>query len=354
MKILIVTGSSGGHVFPALSFIDALKEKCEQIDTLLVLPKQGITAQAKDFNCPVEYISISSVKAIFGLVKGCWESINIFFKFCPDIVVGFGTVVSIPLIIFSKARGVKTLIHEQNVIPGRANKFLAGFSDKIAVSFGKSQDYFPKRYRKKIVFTGNLLRKNLVKIDKREALKFFAFSPDKITLLVMGGSKGAHKINFELLKAIPLIQEKSKMQIVHLTGEKDYDSILEGYKNYNNIDIRVYKFLTTMQYAYSAADLVLCRAGATSIAEIAYFGLPAIIIPYPYAYKHQLSNAKALEGIGSAKVIIDNQLNAEILKETLCRIINDPSKLESMRSCYQGITNTKARQVFINEVLSLK
>lgn len=371
MKILVVTGASGGHIFPALAFLDTLKEKYKNIETLLVLPlslvqrrdlpKAGITNQIGIADYKVNYIFVSTIKlrldfknfaAILIFLKSFLKSVFILLEFRPDIVVGFGGLPSVPLIIFAWLFRIKNLIHEQNVIPGRANRFLMKFTDRIAVSFVETKDYF-RNCQTKIVLTGNPVRKELIRIDRDKALDFFGFNDSKFTILVMGGSQGSHRINLGFLKTISNISDRNKFQVIHLTGAGDYDLLKQGYSNLN-VDSRLFGFLKDMQYAYSASDLVLSRGGATTIAEIISFRLPAVIVPYPYAYKHQLSNAKVLEKNGSAFIIEDDTLDTDILRHTIEGIINNPDKIKAMRMSYDYFSNVDANALFVNEVLSLE
>jgi len=361
VRILVITGASGGHIFPALGFLDTLKGKHKNIDTLLILPKKNIINQISDLGYyKINYISVSPIKlnldfsnftAVFNFLKGSLESIVILLKFKPDIVVGFGSMASIPMLIFAWTFRIKTLIHEQNVIPGRANRFLAGFSDKIAVSFAETRDYF-KKYKRKVVFTGNPIRKGLVRIDKDKALNFFGLSQDKFTILIMGGSQGSRKINQEFLRVISTLSDKSRLQVIHLAGQRDYDLLQSAYKDLD-MHSRLFRFLEPMEYAYSAADLVISRAGATTIAEMIFYGLAAIIIPYPFAYKHQMANARVLEKIGAAIIIKDNELDSSILMQIIDGLINNPLRLKDMRSGYDNLLRMDANALFTDNVLSL-
>jgi len=360
VRILVVTGSSGGHIFPALSFLDALKNRGKDVEALLVLPKKGIKIQVKNISFKTNYISISSIKpgfnlrsfsAILRFLKGACESILLLFKFKPDVVVGFGSLVSIPLVFFARTLNIKTLIHEQNVIPGRANRFLAGFANKIAVSFNETRVYFEKN-RAKILLTGNPIRKEMVRIDKGRALDFFGLRNERFTILVMGGSQASHRINLGFLKAISKIPDKPRLQVIHLTGAKDYDLLNKNYKDLN-IEFRLFDFLEAMQYAYSASDLVISRAGATTITEIIFFGLPAIIIPYPFAYKHQAANAEVLRRLGSGIIIQDEELDSDILGKNIEELINNTEKINVMRSSYGNSSWVNTNDLLVSVVLSL-
>lgn len=360
MKILVVTGASGGHIFPALAFLDALKTKHKDADIFFLLPERTKLKKLENFNYKVKYISLPSfnlniklenINCILDLFRGCWESLFILLKFQPDIVVGFGSFASVPAIMFAWLLRIKTLIHEQNVIPGRANRLLALFADKIAVSFAQTRNYL-NNYKGKVVVTGNPLRKNLVRLDKLAALDFFRFDRDKLTILVAGGSQGSHRINIEFLNAISILENKSTLQIIHLSGPRDYELLKHKYEA-ANIKFALFSFFAPMQYAYSACDVVLSRAGATSVAEIIFFELPAIFIPYPYAHKHQHKNAEVLKEKGCAIIIEDEKLNAGILKEKLEFFLSERNNLENMRAGYSKFSKLNAADLLVDEVMSL-
>ncbi len=338
MKILVVTGASGGHIFPAVSFIEALRERHREIDTLLVLPKRGYKPQTLLTDCKIKYISTSTITlnisranliAIARFFRGIKESLGIILEFKPDIVVGFGSLDSLPCLFFGWLFRIKTLIHEQNVLPGKANRLLAHFSDRVAVSFAETKDYLNINPRK-VVLTGNPLRKQLRRIDKAAALDSFGLSRDKFTLLVMGGSQGSRNINSGFLKAIESLDKTSSYQVIHLTGELDYATVKQAYERMG-IEAKVFVFFENMEQVYSASDLAVSRAGATTIAELSYFGLPAVLIPYPFAYAHQYNNARVLEEAKRAAIINDSDLDSPKLKETLSSLINDPEKINIMR-----------------------
>ncbi len=360
MRVLVATGSSGGHIFPALSFLQALEGKRKGIDVLLALPKKSIKNRLPKSTFKIKYISISAVRLkwnfknllnIFEFLKGSLESLFLLLEFRPHIVVGFGTLSSVPLVIFAWLFRTKTLIHEQNVIPGRANRLLARFVDKIAVSFRETTRYLKDDY--KITLTGNPIRKEFLKeINRAEALNFFGFSEDKFTILVMGGSQGSHKINLAFSRAISSIPDNLRFQVIHISGADDYDLLKDSYRKFN-LSIKLFSFLEDMRYAYSVSGLAVCRAGAGTIGELIFFGLPAIIIPYPFAYKHQSANAQVLAETGSAIVIEDDKLNAGILKDTLTGLLNNPARINLMHSSYSSIFKPDAASLLADLALSL-
>ncbi|MFH1888599.1 MAG: UDP-N-acetylglucosamine--N-acetylmuramyl-(pentapeptide) pyrophosphoryl-undecaprenol N-acetylglucosamine transferase [Candidatus Omnitrophota bacterium] len=360
MRILVITGSSGGHIFPAIAFLDALSNKLKDADVLLVLPRENAGNRIKNFKRKVNYISISSVKSginfsslvsLLKFFKGAAESVLILLRFKPAVVVGFGSIVCVPMVLFSRILGIKTLIHEQNVIPGRANRFMAVFADKIAISFPESPDYL-KAYKRKIILTGNPMRKELRRIDKKNALDFFGLDSGKLTVLVMGGSQGSQSINSAFLKALCAIQDRSRLQVIHIAGPHGLGLIEDSYKDLK-IGFCLFSFLETMEYAYSACDFVVSRSGATAVTEIIFFGLAAILIPYPYAYRHQAANAEVLRKIGSGIVIPDNASSADMLGKNMDELVNNPAIIMEMASHYERVPRLGADDLLADAVLSL-
>jgi len=371
MRVIVVTGGSGGHIFPAVGFLEGLKTQVKDLEACLVLPRRSILADKQDLGfavhpapswCRVHEISLSSgtrgtirkkITLLFDLARGAVESLLIILKFRPDVVVGFGSISSIPLVLLGWFSRSTTIIHEQNVAPGRANKFLANFVDRITISFQESEKYF-KRQKRKLVLTGNPLRKSIFRTEKQEARKFFGLDQDKFTLLVMGGSQGSHRLNLAFLEALDKFPKASAWQIIHLSGADDFAALKEVYAHKKVSDVRIFGLLKEISQAYSASDLVISRAGATTIAEIIFFNLPAIIIPYPYAGAHQALNARILEERGAAVVIEDSLLGQGKLGESLQILSSAPDRLRQMGSNYQNITLPDANQLLAQEVISLK
>lgn len=359
MRILVVTGSSGGHIFPALSFLEALIDTHKDIETLLVLPRTNIKKDSKDNRFKTKYVAIvplrltADVKNLIAILKffrGFLESILILVTYRPRIVVGFGSIVCVPMIMCARLFGIKTVLHEQNVIPGRANRFLIRFVNRFAISFERTKEFLGE-HAHKAVFTGNPLRKELKRLDKKKALDFFGFKEDRFTVLVTGGSQGSHRINMEFSKAILGIAERSKMHIIHLTGENDYDMVRRIYGDLN-LEIKIFDFLNAMEYAYSVSSIALSRAGATTIAELIMFQLPAILIPYPFAYKHQMENAKVLQSQGAALVLKEETLDTEVLQSTLERLMHHPEEVEAMRLGLCRFSTPDANQKLIHTILA--
>lgn len=361
MKILVVSGSSGGHIFPAVGLIEALIEKDKNLDILLVLPERNITEKINHFGYKINCIAIRPFSgvgfilknSINGLrfLKGSWESLVILLRFKPDIVIAFGSIVCVPIVVIAYYLKIRTWIHEQNVVAGRANMLLARFADRIAISFKDTEEHL-KDYKDKLIFTGNPMRRKMCLVDKKVALDFFGFSPDKFTILVMGGSQGSQRINRAFLKAISAIVDLSKIQVIHISGDRDSYLLKHSYQDLN-VHSRLFSFLESMHYAYSACDLVISRAGAGTIRELIYFKIPAIIIPYPFAYAHQLANARVLEKAGCAQLIKDSELDSGKLKNTLEDLIINPDRVKIMRTQYDQFKEGNANGIFAESVLAL-
>jgi len=356
MRLLVATGSSGGHIFPATALIDYLKSP--DIQMLLVLPLKAKENKIP-LNCDnLEYIHSSNLtlqlnkKNIINLgffFLATWESFRIIIKFKPDVVIGFGSQNTLALIFWAWLFRINTIIHEQNVIPGRANRLLSRIADKIALSFSQTAGYL-KCPASKIKVVGNPIRPKLTRIDKKEALDFFDFQEGKINILVTGGSQGSLKLNDISFKAFDNFKKKDDLQIIHICGSQDFIELKERYAS-SGLRYRIFDFLPSMQYAYSAADFAICRAGATTIAELQKFSCPAILVPYPFAYLHQLANARVLEESLAAVVIKDEDLTVEKINAKLLELSENPSILESMQKAHLCQDSSDPAGLLAKEVL---
>ncbi|MDD5254743.1 MAG: UDP-N-acetylglucosamine--N-acetylmuramyl-(pentapeptide) pyrophosphoryl-undecaprenol N-acetylglucosamine transferase [Candidatus Omnitrophica bacterium] len=338
-RVLVVSGASGGHIFPALALLEELAAEAG-LECLLVLPEHSVVKPSMVSGRQVRYIPFFSASAgvtlkCFKLAQAFFKSAGIVFAFRPRVVVGFGSICCVPVFFWGKLLGAKAVIHEQNVLCGKANRLLGRFSDRIALSFEKTALSLGKDSSKAVV-TGNPLRKGLLeKTTKDAALSFFGFSGDKFTLLVCGGSQGSRRINISALEALATYPDRSRVRCIHLSGKSDYNLVLEGYAA-AKVEAKVFAFLDEMRYAYSCADLAICRAGATTIAELAQFGVPAVLIPYPHARRHQAENAAVLREQGAAVVLEDEEVSAALLQQVIIDFAGDPAKINTMRSGFRG------------------
>jgi len=368
MKILICAVGSGGHIYPALSLARELKRELAPGEIILVTTKKGIEQKilkGVGFEVvTIDFVSRPSkhkanpliflLKYLYFLLKFTIESIKVFillFKIKADVIIGFGGVNSFSLITAGALLGIPTLVHEQNIVPGLANRLLAKISRKVAISFKQTNTYFK---RKDVICTGNPIRSNLKRMGSDVARRSLEIDEHKFSILVFGGSQGSSFINqiaIELAKSFS-DKQKEKLQVIHITGDKDKQDVLQSYTRFN-VRSKVIAYLQDMNLAYSAADLVICRAGASTLSEINYFGLGAILIPYPYAYGHQLINAKFMQDQGAAFVIEQDDNCLANLKELTNRILQDDLLLAKMAKASQNLSNNKASEKLAELVRNL-
>lgn len=356
IKVLIAAGGSAGHLYPAIAFAQRLVQMNPRAAVVFVSGRRGqVEEWIRQAGFEVFFVSIrplsggpvNFLRFLYSLLKSFLEAFLIIERFRPDAVAGFGAYVSLPLVLEASVFKRATVIHEQNVSLGRANKFLSPFADRIALSF-------PHRSvpNDKYVFTGNPLRRDLIKAGKREAGDFFGLAEDKITVLSVGGSQGSRRINQAFREAVFSLSREEDFQFIHICGKYDY-SLLK--KDYSCIRIRhcLFEFLARMDLAYSLADIVVCRAGAGTISELAYFNKAAILIPYPYAGSHQLENALALGRDNAALVFEDKDLTGQLLAENISGLIRSKDRREALERNIQSFAVPDADEKLAKVMLEL-
>ena len=338
MKVLIACGGTGGHIFPGLSLAQEFQARGIK-EVLLVGTDHPL--EVKLFGSfglpyrlmPVAKLSANPVKLLKFLVRfivASLKSINLLFEYKPDVVVGFGGYASFPICKFAAVMGKPLFLHEQNCEAGLANRVLAILAKRVAVSFKETE----KAFGKKAVFTGNPIRKKLLSAKREEALRLYKLSADKFTVLILGGSQGSQRINMMVSQVLRVLneEEKGQIQIIHIAGIRDYDEVRTKYEG-SGIEARVYDFVEDIGYAYAMADLIVSRAGATALFEIAALGIPSIMIPYRFAGGHQYHNAAALEKMGGTIVMEELGLTPQMLKDKIFELKNDSAKLRKISEC---------------------
>lgn len=340
MKILIAAGGSGGHIFPSISLGRSLKNIDKKTEILYVggdksldrrmFQKEGVRFSTLSSNKLPYKITPGIVPVLFRFLLDIFRSARIVIDFRPDVTVGFGGYVSFPVIFISHVMGVRTVVHEQNVVPGRANRSLFKWADKIAVSFRDTVDRVG-RYKTKCVFTGNPIRADISRRDRSAAHRLFGLDEKAFTILVMGGSQGAAFLNRTFVDSIKRMgqSERSSLQVVHITGAKDYEWAIKAYEELG-LESRVHSFVDRIDEAYAAADLVLTRAGSSAIFELALLRKPMILVPYPLANSHQLDNAKVTAAAGAAVLMEESRLDADVLRGVIDGLRNDGSRLKEL------------------------
>ena len=270
--------------------------------------------------------SLRTARSIGKLGLGVLRAYSILRRFGPDVLVGTGGYTSAGVVAAEWLRGGRIVIHEQNSVPGRTNRMLARLARKVCVTFEESATYFPP---KKTVVTGLPVRPDIIAgMERRAARETLGLEPERFTLLVIGGSQGARRINEMVLEAVPTLVEAG-LQVLHQTGAKNYEEVVLRQPSAPGYLPRAY--IDEMAVAYSAADIVVSRSGASTIAEITVRGLPAVLIPYPFAHAaHQTKNAEAVARAGAALVVEEAGLTGSALAAIVLDLAADRPRLEEM------------------------
>jgi UDP-N-acetylglucosamine--N-acetylmuramyl-(pentapeptide) pyrophosphoryl-undecaprenol N-acetylglucosamine transferase len=354
MRCVIAGGGTGGHLFPGMAIAEAFLEREKGNEVLFIGTERGIEARVlAGGKFPLKMIQARPIKgrSLIGKLKALWslpmavsEALAILKEFQPQMVLGVGGYASGPALVAASLLGMKRAIHEQNVIPGMTNRLLKRVSQKIFVSFEETKRYFPE---KKTVVTGNPIRKEILKGRERK-------KGDRFTLLIFGGSAGAHRINVSMMEALASLNEiKSSLKIIHQTGKDDLDFVLKGYEE-KGFDAVVRPFIEEMAATYQMADLVVCRAGASTVAELAVCGRAAILIPYPFAaHNHQRINAQKLVERGAAKMIEDGTLNGPLLAKTILDLYSHPEELRRMEEKIQPVGRPRAAEEIVDHCYAM-
>lgn len=329
MRIIFAGGGTGGHLFPGLAVAREFQRRDGATEILFIGTEQGIEYRLlPKEGFKLETLTVKGLKgrgirgaidALYGVPASLVRSLKILGAFRPDCVIGLGGYASGPVLLAAKLKRMRCAIMEQNLRPGFTNKLLARWVDRVFTAYGESKNFFPGAG---VIETGNPVRwTGLPRVQRG----------DKFTLLVFGGSAGARRINYAVVEALKLLGDLTdKISITHQTGSLDYDAIKQAYASLP-FEATVTPFIERMDQAYGGADLVLCRAGAMTIAELTVFGKAAILVPYPFAiYDHQRGNAESLQQRGAAEMILDRELNGAILAERIRGYFTDRQKLARM------------------------
>ncbi len=354
MKVLITGGGTGGHIYPALAIARKIKEESNSVDILYVgtktgmeadiVPKEGFnfkTIRVKGFRRKLCLDTFKSIKELFLGLEDARKIIN---EFSPDIVIGTGGYVCGPVVLIASLKGIKTMIHEQNALPGITNRILSRFVDRIAVSFEESKKYF--KNSSKVIITGNPIRESFLNINKQDAYKELNLDMNKDFILSFGGSGGQKSLNKAILEVIEKNSKNISIQLIHVTGKSHYDSFMNmiNERKINlNKNIKIIPYLYDMPQGLKAADLVITSAGAITIAEVTAVGVPTILIPKSYtAENHQEYNARALERIGASVVLLEKELKDGKLNKVMNELLHNKKTLNKMskKSKEIGITDS--------------
>jgi len=340
LKVLIAGGGTGGHINPGLAIAKHIKQQeplaeitfvgtKKGLETKLV-PREGFILETITVRGFKRKLSFDTVLAVKELLQSFFEAAKLIKRIKPDVVIGTGGYVCGPVLYVAAKKGIPTLIHESNAYPGVTNRLLAKYVSYVAISFIDSKKYF--KDSEKLIHTGNPVRQELLKANKLEVIKQLDIASDKPLIVVMGGSRGARKIN-ETVALMLNNNFKGEFNIIFSTGEEQFEGVNSSIKiddKYKKM-VKVVPYIYDVEKVYVASDLMICRAGAITISELQTMGIPSILIPSPYVTaNHQEHNARSLEKDGGAVVILENELNADILYKQICNLISNRNELKKM------------------------
>ena len=355
-RFIISGGGTGGHIFPAIAIADELKRRLPDAKILFVGAKDRMEMQkVPQAGYPIEGLWISGLQRklswqnlLFPLkfISSLLKSRSIIKRFKPDAVIGTGGFASGAVVKVAGQMGIPTFIQEQNSYAGITNKMLAKNAHKICVAYDAMEQFFPKE---KIVKTGNPIRDGLLNIGeyRSEGLSYFHLDSQRKTLLVLGGSLGARRINQLIEQQLPLFEQLG-VQVLWQCGKLYY----EEYKKYNSEQVRVLAFIDRMELAYAAADVIISRAGASSVSELCVVGKPVIFIPSPnVAEDHQTKNARAIADKQAAILLRESELN-EQFANTFSKLIADEAQQEALSAHIKALAQPNATKDIVNLILN--
>lgn len=352
MNVVIACGGTGGHLFPGLAVAEVLRARGHEV--LVFISEKEIDSLAvanhPDFRfekLPTVALPSPFSPAILGFVRRFNGSLAvcraIYRKFQPHIVLGMGGFTSTAPVLAGRMRGSATFIHESNAIPGKANRHTARFVRAVLLGFRECAGFFPKVQTE---WTGTPIRSSLRRVDRAEALVRLGLQPSLRTLLVMGGSQGAQGINQAMIKALPALQG-TPLQVIHLTGSRDARLLEDNYRR-ENLPAFVAPFHHAMAELYSAADFAIARSGAASLAELAAFGLPSLLIPYPYAADdHQTRNAEIYAQAKAAVMLKEAELVDDLLGKKIQQLLGAPETLREMSAAAAALAPKNAAELVV-------
>ncbi len=346
MRVILTGGGTGGHIYPAVAIGQAIQKEWPETEFLYMGTRAGLENKIiPSTNFPMAVIDVEGWQRKWSLqaLKAGGKAVGAFFAarkiirdFAPQLVIGTGGYVCLPVVWAAAHLGITTLLHEQNALPGLTNRFLSSRVDRVLLTFAEAKQYFPAKVQDRLFVTGLPVRPAILEVKREEGLHYFGFSPEKLTLVGVGGSRGAKSINRAMLAVCRKFAEDPRVQIVHLTGQTDFQEFQEelqsaGINWGNNGNVIIKPYLHEMEYALACADLCVARCGAAFLAEMTAKGIPGILIPYPYATEnHQEYNARALVEQGAAELMLDRELTGAGLLQKVDGILFEREKRVKM------------------------
>lgn len=363
MKLIIAGGGTGGHLFPGIAVAEEFLSRDPANQVLFVGSSQGIEARTiPRLGYQLALISAAGIKGKGSLAKlkgaamllyGYAQSRKILSEYRPDLVMGVGGYASLPMVLAARGLQVPRFVHEQNALPGMSNKLLAKVADQVFISLEESARFFPPH---KTVLTGNPLRRQILEglASQQQCDVLVGDTTLPFNLFVFGGSQGAHAINVALPEAVARLDDayKQRLRITHQTGENDYDQVSRAYQA-AAVAADVRPFIDDMASQYCRADLIVCRAGATTIAEVTALGKACLFIPFPHATDdHQRKNAEALLKKGACEMLLEREMPGGGLTAAIKSLMDDRQRLRQIGDNAAGLGRRDAARVIVDQMLN--
>jgi len=358
--IVIAGGGTGGHLFPGIAIAEAFIKRNPENRVIFIStgrPFEISVLEEKKF--PLKTITVEGIKgrgivkqiiSLLKIPKGLFESMLILKDFTPHLVIGVGSYSAGPVVLGAWLMGIKIVLHEQNILPGITNRILSYLANRIYVSFKDTQANFNLR---KVCVTGNPVRNEVLCFAMEESEISDSVPGKFFTIFVIGGSQGAHSINMAVVDALEFLKEKDAFFFIHQTGAADEEEVKNAYRE-DGITGTVKSFFNDMGQQYRNADLVICRAGATTVAELTAIGKGALLIPYPFAADdHQVLNAKILSGAGAAEIILQKEVSGKSLAKKIEYYASNYKVLSNMALMAKKLGRPDAAEAIVDDCYKL-
>jgi UDP-N-acetylglucosamine--N-acetylmuramyl-(pentapeptide) pyrophosphoryl-undecaprenol N-acetylglucosamine transferase len=360
LRIVVAGGGTGGHLFPGIAIAKEFMARNSATRVIFVSTgnrlEKAVLSKAGFELRSIQVAGIkgrgiwNQLKSVLKIPGAILTAMGLLKKFSPDLIVGLGSYSAGPVVMGAWLMRVPIAIHEQNILPGITNKILARFADRIYISFENTQSRLNPQ---KVYWTGNPVRRELLEIAGGGQPAAQETDQKKFTVLIIGGSQGAHRVNTAIIEALEHLQNSERLHFVHQTGEADEVSVSDVYRK-KSVSAAAQSFFDNMAERYRQADLIICRAGATTVAEITALGKAAIFIPFPYAAdNHQMLNAADLAKDGAAEIIVENELSGHLLSERIEHYMDDPEALEDMAAKARQHGNPEAAKNIVDDCYKL-
>ena len=361
LRLVIAGGGTGGHLFPGIAIAQEFMTRNAANKIIFIStgnPLERSVLSKSGFQ--LEQITATGIKgrgrwsqvtSIVKIPKGILESVRLLRHFAPDLIVGLGSYSAGPVVIGAWLLKIPIGLHEQNILPGITNRILSRFAARIYISFEQTRLRLDPQ---KVRWTGNPVRPEILKYaDAYQNSTGLSNGEGPFTILIIGGSQGAHRINLAVMETLPYLSHKDRLYFIHQTGSADEEMVKAAYRRHE-VACKVQSFFDDMAGQYHRADLIICRAGATTVAEVTALGKAAIFIPYPFAAdNHQTLNAASLSNEGAAELIIEEDLNGQILSKKIDNYMARPAELEDMATRARGFGKPDAAKNIVDDCYDL-